>query len=169
MAQMSSVLRGSSAKLGARDAHASLPQPKVMAPCCRPAARLTVRAMATDNKKSGVLVKAKDHVAVGGMDNPGSPEVRARIDSGGRLPNGKKKTAIITGASSGLGLHTAKVLVKTGDWNVICAVRDKAKMEKMAQALEFPQGSYSIREVDLKSLDSVRKLCRSLTAPELLG
>ncbi|GAX83426.1 hypothetical protein CEUSTIGMA_g10851.t1 [Chlamydomonas eustigma] len=116
-------------------------------------------------KQKGVLVKSSNHVAVGGLDNPGSPEVKARIDSGGRLPGGKKKTAIITGASSGLGLHTAKVLVKTGDWNVICAVRDKAKMEAMAQALEFPKGSYSIREVDLRSLTSVRKFCAGLTSP----
>jgi hypothetical protein len=38
--------------------------------------------------------------------------------------------------------QTAKVLVKTGDWNVICAVRDKAKMEAMAQALDFPKGRW---------------------------
>ncbi len=62
-------------------------------------------------------------------------------------------------------MHTAKVLVKTGDWNVICAVRDKAKMEAMAEALEFPKGTYSIREVDLKSLASVRKFCAGLTSP----
>ncbi len=90
----------------------------------------------------------------------------ARIDSGGRLPNGKKKTAIITGASSGLGLHTAKVLVKTGDWNVICAVRDKAKMERMAESLGFPKDSYTVKEVDLRSLDSVRKFCADVTKPK---
>mmetsp|Transcript_36283 Transcript_36283/g.80753 ORF Transcript_36283/g.80753 Transcript_36283/m.80753 type:complete len:471 (-) Transcript_36283:1012-2424(-) len=134
----------------------------------RPAvSRRVTRVFASGQK--GVLVKAKDHVAVGGEENPGSPEVSARIDSGGRLPGGKKKTAIITGASSGLGLHTAKVLVKTGDWNVICAVRDRAKMERMAKALEFPPGSYTIKEVDLRSLSSVRKFCAELTKPALLG
>jgi len=114
--------------------------------------------------QNGVNTKV-DGVQVGGEENPGNPEVSANIDSGGRLPGGKKRTAIITGASSGLGLHTAKVLVKTGDWNVICCVRDKAKMERMAAALEFPKGTYSIREVDLRSLSSVRKLCKDLTAP----
>lgn len=54
-------------------------------------------------------------------------------------------------------VQTAKVLVKTGDWNVICAVRDKAKMQMMADALDFPKGSYTIKEVDLRSLDNVRK------------
>ena len=38
-------------------------------------------------------------------------------------------------------------------------------MEAMAQALEFPKGSYTIREVDLKSLTSVRKFCSGLTSP----
>lgn len=120
------------------------------------------------------------------------------------------------------------MLVKTGDWNVICAVRDKAKMQRQAEALGFPKGrcvlleiarkqghapcmggahlgifgismrqpttqcqlavqcscscptsfglmlalhhfsvlcSYEIREVDLRSLDSVRKFCNSLTSP----
>lgn len=151
----------SKALSGQRSRGAALRAPVACRPARAPASRMIVRA----DKTPGVLVKAKDHVAVGSFENPGSPEVFARIDSGGRLPGGKKKTAIITGASSGLGLHTAKVLVKTGDWNVICAVRDKAKMEAMAQALDFPKGSYSIREVDLRSLDSVRKFCASLTSP----
>ena len=38
-------------------------------------------------------------------------------------------------------------------------------MEAMAEALEFPKGSYTIREVDLKSLSSVRKFCAGLTSP----
>jgi NAD(P)-dependent dehydrogenase (short-subunit alcohol dehydrogenase family) len=38
-----------------------------------------------------------------------------------------KKTVIITGTSSGLGLHTAKHLCKSGDWHVIMANRDYAK------------------------------------------
>mmetsp|Transcript_18536 Transcript_18536/g.55329 ORF Transcript_18536/g.55329 Transcript_18536/m.55329 type:complete len:474 (-) Transcript_18536:760-2181(-) len=124
-----------------------------------------VNAISESDRKKGVAVKAKDWVASGSVENPGSPEVIARIDSGGRLPNGKKKTAIITGASSGLGLHTAKVLTKTGDWNVICCVRDRTKMERVAQALEFPKGSYTIEEVDLRSLTSVKKLCSKLTSP----
>ncbi len=61
--------------------------------------------------------------------------------------------------------QTAKVLVKTGDWNVICAVRDKVKMEEQAKALDFPKGSYTIKEVDLKSLSSVKKFCDDLTRP----
>ena len=38
-----------------------------------------------------------------------------------------KKTVIITGTSSGLGLHTAKHLARSGDWHIIAANRDYAK------------------------------------------
>ena len=48
---------------------------------------------------------------------------------------------------------------------MLLAVRDKAKMEAMAEALEFPKGSYTIREVDLRSLTSVRNFCKGLTSP----
>jgi hypothetical protein len=67
--------------------------------------RTNVVVLAQEN---GVLVKSAGHTATGGEENPGSPEVSAMINSGGRLPGGKKKTAIITGASSGLGLHVSQ-------------------------------------------------------------
>jgi short-subunit dehydrogenase len=59
--------------------------------------------------------------------------------------------------------------VKSGDWNVICVVRDKKKMERQAKALGFPEGSYTVKECDLKSLTAVRKLRDDLQKPSLLG
>ena len=44
-----------------------------------------------------------------------------------------KKTAIVTGASSGLGLYTTKALVDRGDYHVVMAVRDVAKGEAKAK------------------------------------
>ena len=38
-----------------------------------------------------------------------------------------QKIAIITGASSGLGLHTAKKLFAMGNYKLILACRDEAK------------------------------------------
>ena len=38
-----------------------------------------------------------------------------------------KKVAVITGTSSGLGLHAAKHLCNSGEWHVIMANRDYSK------------------------------------------
>lgn len=57
----------------------------------RPTRRSTV-AVRAESKPGVNTYERIDWVAVGGMENPGSPEVRANIDSGGRLPGGKKKT-----------------------------------------------------------------------------
>lgn len=38
-----------------------------------------------------------------------------------------KKTVIITGTSSGIGLHAAKHLARSGKWHIVCANRDMSK------------------------------------------
>ncbi|MDG1117005.1 MAG: protochlorophyllide reductase [Flavimaricola sp.] len=63
--------------------------------------------------------------------------------------------AIVTGASSGVGLHTTNALIKRG-WHVIMACRDLPKAEAAARALDLPEGSYEIAHIDLGSLQSVR-------------
>ena len=68
-----------------------------------------------------------------------------------------KSTVIITGASSGVGLHAANALAKTGQWDVIMACRNREKTENAAQSLGMPQENYSIMDIDLASLDSVRQ------------
>ncbi|KAG6545490.1 hypothetical protein Mapa_013092 [Marchantia paleacea] len=67
-----------------------------------------------------------------------------------------KSTCIITGASSGLGLATAKALADTGDWHVIMACRDFLKAERAARSVGIPKDSYTVIHCDLASFDSVR-------------
>ena len=66
-------------------------------------------------------------------------------------------TCIITGASSGLGLATAKALADTGEWHIIMACRDFLKAEKAAKSVGIPKGSYSVIHLDLASFESVRQ------------
>mmetsp|Transcript_57796 Transcript_57796/g.102616 ORF Transcript_57796/g.102616 Transcript_57796/m.102616 type:complete len:461 (-) Transcript_57796:74-1456(-) len=68
-----------------------------------------------------------------------------------------KKTVIITGASSGLGLSAATELAMSGEWRVIMACRDFAKAERLAKEREFPEGSYTVLHLDLGANNSVRR------------
>lgn len=64
---------------------------------------------------------------------------------------------IITGASSGLGLATAKALAETGKWHVIMACRNFLKAETAAKKAGMPKENYTVMHLDLASLDSVRQ------------
>jgi protochlorophyllide reductase len=71
-----------------------------------------------------------------------------------------RSTVIITGASSGVGLYAAKALANKG-WHVIMACRNLPKTEKAAQEVEMPPGRYTIMEIDLADLVSVRKFVQN--------
>lgn len=68
------------------------------------------------------------------------------------------KTAVITGAASGIGTETARALLLSGA-RVILAVRDVNKGEAVAQTLrsETGNGQAQVVKLDLSSLASVRE------------
>ena len=68
------------------------------------------------------------------------------------LPDLKNKTAIVTGANSGIGRAAASALAGAGA-HVVLAVRTTSKGEEAAAAMP---GSTEVRELDLASLESVR-------------
>jgi protochlorophyllide reductase len=86
-------------------------------------------------------------------------------------PSGKKTlrkgTAIITGASSGLGLATAKALAETGKWHVIMACRDFLKASRAAKAAGMDKDSFTVVHLDLASLDSVRQFIKNVRQLEM--
>lgn len=88
---------------------------------------------------------------------PAAPTTKAKLTE-------QKKTAIITGASSGLGLNAAAALAKDGDWHVIMACRDFSKAVSAAKRLGLPSGSYTVMHLDLASLDSVRQFVDAFRA-----
>lgn len=75
------------------------------------------------------------------------------------LPDLAGRTAIVTGASSGIGLETAKALTAHGAL-VILAVRDKARGRAAAEVMPGP-GIGRVRLLDLASLDSIREFADS--------
>ncbi|MGK7931265.1 MAG: protochlorophyllide reductase [Microcystaceae cyanobacterium] len=78
-----------------------------------------------------------------------------------------KSTVIITGASSGVGLHAANALAKTGKWFVVMACRNQEKTENAAKSLEIPTDSYKYINLDLASLNSVRQFVSDFRATGL--
>lgn len=75
-----------------------------------------------------------------------------------------KKICVITGTSSGLGKETAKKLLSTNDYFVICACRDVEKMKSVAKKEGFDEKNHLVMELDLSSYDSVRKFASNLKA-----
>jgi NAD(P)-dependent dehydrogenase (short-subunit alcohol dehydrogenase family) len=74
------------------------------------------------------------------------------------IPDLAGQTVIVTGASSGIGLETARALAGHGA-RVILAVRDEAKGAAAASTLPAP-AEKEVRPLDLASLDSVRAFAR---------
>jgi NAD(P)-dependent dehydrogenase (short-subunit alcohol dehydrogenase family) len=73
------------------------------------------------------------------------------------------KTAIITGANSGLGLETAKSFARL-DAQVILAVRDLEKGQAAKQEIteETPWATVEVMKLDLSDLDSVRAFAETV-------
>ena len=84
------------------------------------------------------------------------------------VPKGKK-LAVITGTTSGLGKETARSLIESGDYFVVCAVRDTEKMAEVASDMGFEESSYSIMELDLGSYASTKNFAKNLKASKSKG
>lgn len=75
----------------------------------------------------------------------------------------KRKTIILTGASSGLGLATLRCLMQTPDeYHVICGVRNVEKMADIVEAEGYPREAVSIIALELKSLDSCKEFVKKV-------
>ncbi len=72
-------------------------------------------------------------------------------------------TVIITGASSGVGLWSAKSMADKG-WHIVMACRNIPKTEKAAESVGIPKDRYTIIQVDLGSLVSVREFVAKFRA-----
>ncbi|HEX6524801.1 MAG TPA: oxidoreductase [Streptosporangiaceae bacterium] len=77
------------------------------------------------------------------------------------IPGLAGQTVIVTGASSGIGLATARAVAASGA-RVVLAVRSTEKGEAAAAVLP---GSTEVRELDLASLESVRAFAAGWDGP----
>jgi protochlorophyllide reductase len=79
------------------------------------------------------------------------------------MPSTDQPTVIVTGASSGVGLHATHALTRRG-WHVVMACRDLPKAEAAARGLGIATDAVSLMEIDLGSLASVRRFAEMFQA-----
>ncbi|MFG2651340.1 SDR family NAD(P)-dependent oxidoreductase [Streptomyces sp. NPDC048436] len=77
------------------------------------------------------------------------------------LPDMSGRTVVITGASGGIGLITARELARVGA-NVVLAVRTVSKGQEAATKIP---GRTEVRELDVSDLASVRRFADEWTGP----
>jgi NAD(P)-dependent dehydrogenase (short-subunit alcohol dehydrogenase family) len=81
------------------------------------------------------------------------------------VPDQAGRTALVTGASSGIGFETARVLAGRGA-RVVLACRDRGKATDAAARIvgAFPDADVRVARLDLASLDSVHHAAGELLA-----
>lgn len=81
------------------------------------------------------------------------------------IPDQTGRTAIVTGANTGIGYETALALVRKGA-TVVLACRDVAKADAAVAKImaEKPRGSASSQALDLSDLDSVNAFAKRFVA-----
>ena len=82
------------------------------------------------------------------------------------IPDQTGRTAVITGANTGLGYETAAALAAKGA-HVVLAVRNLEKGKEAARGIEqaTPDAQVQLQELDLTSLDSIRAAADAASRP----
>jgi NAD(P)-dependent dehydrogenase (short-subunit alcohol dehydrogenase family) len=81
------------------------------------------------------------------------------------VPEQRGRVAVVTGANTGIGFETARVLAARGA-SVVLAVRDAEKGRRAAERIgaAVPGADVAVQRLDLASLDSVRAAAQALRA-----
>ncbi len=84
-----------------------------------------------------------------------------------QIPNQEGKVVIVTGANSGIGLSTARILADRGA-RVILACRSRERAEEAIASIldRVPDAKVEFRELDLSRLDSIRVFAERFLSAE---
>ena len=84
------------------------------------------------------------------------------------MPDLTGRTALVTGANSGLGFYTAQALARSGA-SVTMAVRDVAKGNRARELMGPVRGSLEVWQLDLSDLGSVRTFASAWSSAHTSG
>ncbi len=79
----------------------------------------------------------------------------------------KIKTALVTGASDGIGASFCKVLIENG-WKVIGISRNKKKLKLLQNKLNFKNNMFKYYQCDVQDIEQLKLIAKANEAPKLL-
>ena len=89
-----------------------------------------------------------------------SPAVRRHRMPHLRMGPKQSQIAVITGASSGVGLYAAPALINKGNWHIVMAFRDIDLVERAANSVNFLKDAYTVLHCVMADFASVLKFVR---------
>ena len=79
----------------------------------------------------------------------------------------KQKTAIITGASEGIGAAFSRLLIKKG-WKVFGISRSSSKLKAMSKSFKSNEQSFKYFSCDVQDFKKLKSIAKEIEAPDLL-
>jgi NAD(P)-dependent dehydrogenase (short-subunit alcohol dehydrogenase family) len=90
-----------------------------------------------------------------------TPQDRKNSD---RADKQNLQTIVITGATSGIGLETARLLLKNPEYHVVIIGRDNDKLGDAAKALDSTEDRLSLYACDLRESAQIKKVAEKILA-----
>ena len=84
-----------------------------------------------------------------------------------KINNKEQKTAIVTGASEGIGAAFSRLLIKKG-WKVIGISRSSNKLKAIKKSLSSNEQSFKYISCDVQDFNKLKTIAKRIEVPDLL-
>ena len=81
-----------------------------------------------------------------------------------KINNKEQKTAVITGASEGIGAAFSTLLIKKG-WKVIGISRSTSKLKAISKSFLSNEKSFKFFSCDVQDLNKLKSIAKEIIAP----